>query len=74
VHGPWRRTIALGDIIAARPVRTLDRGPVVHMHLTYGRRLVLSPADRTGFLDALEAQIPHLQVHAIEAATRHGVS
>lgn len=70
VHGPWRRTIGLGDVLGARPLRTLDRGAVVQLHLAYGRQLRLTPLDRAAFLDALEARTPHLEVHAIEAATR----
>ena len=70
VHGPWRREIALGDVLGACPLRTLDRGPVVQLRLSYGRQLLLTPRDRTTFLDALEAQVPYLEVHAVEAATR----
>ncbi len=70
VHGPWHRRIPLGDVLAARPLRTLDRGPVVQLRLAYGRRLLLTPLDRSSFLDSLEAHAPHLEVHAIEAATR----
>jgi len=70
VHGPWHRRIPLGDVLAALPLRTLDRGPVVQLRLAYGRQLLLTPLDRTAFLDALEAHTPHLEVHAVEAATR----
>lgn len=54
VHGPWRREIALTDVLGARAVRTLDRGPVVHVDLAYGRRLLLSPVEREAFLEALK--------------------
>ncbi|MDA0351846.1 MAG: hypothetical protein O3A10_06510 [Chloroflexi bacterium] len=70
VHGPWRRRFGLGDVLAARPIRTLDRGPVVQVRLAYGRQLLLTPDDRGAFLDALQAHVPHLQVDAAEAATR----
>ena len=70
VHGPWRRNIPMTDVLAARPIRTLDRGPVIQLRLAYGRRLLLSPTDRTAFLDALQAHAPHLEVHAVELATR----
>jgi hypothetical protein len=72
VHGPWRRDIKLTDVLAARPQRTLDRGPVVQVRLAYGRELCLTPRDRAAFLDALEAHIAHLEVDAVEAATRLG--
>lgn len=70
VHGPWRRRIALENVLGARPIRTLDRGPVIQVDLVYGKHLLLSPRERTTFLDALEAHVPHLTVHAVEAATR----
>lgn len=70
VHGPWHRRIELSDVLAALPLRTLDRGPVVQLRLAYGRQLLLTPIDRAAFLDALEARSPHLEVRAIEAATR----
>jgi hypothetical protein len=70
VHGPWRRTVPLTDLLAALPLRTLDRGPVVQVRMAYGRLLVLTPLDRTAFLDALEAHAPHIELHAVEVATR----
>ena len=70
VHGPGRRNIALADVLSALPLRTLDRGPVVQLKLAYRRELRVMPADRRAFLDALEGATPHLEVHAIEAATR----
>lgn len=70
VHGPWRRSVAIPDVLGALPLRTLDRGPIVRVELTYGRQLVLTPVDREEFLDALERVQPNLRVHAIERATR----
>lgn len=54
VHGPWRREFALTDVLRARPLRTLDRGPVIQLDLAYGRKLVLSPVEREAFLAALD--------------------
>lgn len=70
VHGPWHRRIPLTDVLTALPLRTLGRGPVIRLSLAYERQLLLTPVDRMSFLNVLEAQAPHLEIHAIEAATR----
>lgn len=64
VHGPWRREIALTDLLRVRLVRTLDRGPVVDVDVVYGRKLLLSPVEREELIGSLEARQPNLQALA----------
>jgi len=64
VHGPWRRETPLTDILEARPLHALDRGPVIELKLAYGRRLVLSPVERGRFLACVEAGQPLLRSQA----------
>ena len=64
VHGPWRREFALTDVLRTRPLRTLDRGPVIQLDLAYGRKLVLSPVEREAFLAALDRHTAGWQGHS----------
>ena len=44
-HGPWRREFPRTDVLGARLVRTLDRGPAAQIDLAYGRTLLLTPIE-----------------------------
>lgn len=57
VHGPLRQEVALTDILRARAIRTLDRGPVVEANIAYGKRLVLSPVEREALVQALQPTV-----------------
>lgn len=56
--GPFRWRIALADITAVRDSRSMLSSPALslrRLEIVYGqgRRLLVSPADRTGFLAAI---------------------
>jgi hypothetical protein len=70
VNGPWRREVALTDVLRARAIRTLDRGPVVQLDIAYGRKLLLTPVAREALLDALETHPPNPRSFSIDDRTQ----
>ena len=65
--GPFSWRISLTEITAVRPSRSTRSGPAMSMdrlEITYGngRRLLISPADRAGFLAMLQHRAPRIAI------------
>ena len=63
--GPFSWRIPLAEISAIRPSNSLLTGPAMSMdrlEITYGegRSLLVSPADKAGFMATLERHVPRL--------------
>jgi hypothetical protein len=63
--GPFRWRIGIDDIESIRPSQSLISSPALSVHrleIRYagGRTLLISPADREGFLAAVVTRSPHL--------------
>jgi len=60
--GPFRWRIPLQEIVAVRELNSLRSGPALSMdrlEVSYsGRRLLISPADKAGFLAELQRRVP----------------
>ena len=65
--GPLRMTVPLPDLRTARRTRSILSAPALslrRLELTYGsgKVVVISPLDETGFLTALKARAPQLEL------------
>ena len=65
--GPLRMTVPLSDLRTARRTRSILSAPALslrRLELTYGsgKVVVISPLDETGFLTALKARAPQLEL------------
>jgi hypothetical protein len=74
--GPFKWRVPLSDIDSVRPSRNPLSSPATsldRLHVRYGKRSVLiSPEDKPGFLRALVARAPELEIVGDAAERRDG--